>query len=166
MIIGLDISTSITGVTILDEDGSVVLNTFWDFRKCKTFLEKTLLAKEYVQSLWVYQPKAIVIEESLQKFKTGFSSAQTLAVLTKFNALISWFLYELYEIEPEYIGATSARKKSGIKVPKGAKAKDIVMEYMLTTQKWFTPEYTPKGNIKAQYYDMADSFVIARSKLS
>ena len=35
MILGLDISTSITGVTVLNDDGKVVFNEAWDFRNKK-----------------------------------------------------------------------------------------------------------------------------------
>ena len=37
MILGLDISTSCTGVTILDYAGTVVLNTCWKFKEDDTF---------------------------------------------------------------------------------------------------------------------------------
>ena len=40
MILALDISTSITGVTILEKDGSLVYNDAWDTRKYKNFFEK------------------------------------------------------------------------------------------------------------------------------
>ena len=35
MILGLDISTSITGATILDKDGNVIYNEAWDLKKIK-----------------------------------------------------------------------------------------------------------------------------------
>ncbi len=37
MIFGLDISTSITGATVIDDDGKVVFNEAWDLRKYKEF---------------------------------------------------------------------------------------------------------------------------------
>ena len=40
MIIGLDISTSITGITVLDNEGAVILNEAWDLRKYKDFFQK------------------------------------------------------------------------------------------------------------------------------
>ena len=35
MILGLDISTSITGATVLDNDGNILYNEAWDTRKFK-----------------------------------------------------------------------------------------------------------------------------------
>ena len=37
MILGLDISTSITGATILDDDGNIVKNVSWDMRNKNNF---------------------------------------------------------------------------------------------------------------------------------
>ena len=45
MILGLDVSTSITGATILNSSGVVVYNEAWDLRKYKTFFKKA----EYVE---------------------------------------------------------------------------------------------------------------------
>ena len=39
MILGLDISTSITGATIIDDKGNIVFCEAWDTRKLKNFFE-------------------------------------------------------------------------------------------------------------------------------
>ena len=40
MILGLDVSTSITGATMLNEEGEVIYNEAWDTRKYKSFFRK------------------------------------------------------------------------------------------------------------------------------
>ena len=85
MICGLDISTSITGVTLLNLAGDVVLNEAWDFRKYKTFFDKVEAAKQQIQKLSTYDIEHIYIEQSLQAFRPGFSSAKTILTLAKFN---------------------------------------------------------------------------------
>ena len=40
MILGLDISTSITGATLLDQDGEIIYNEAWDTRKYKNLFRK------------------------------------------------------------------------------------------------------------------------------
>lgn len=45
MILGLDISTSITGATVIDDKGKVIYNEAWDLRKYKDFLKKRQLLK-------------------------------------------------------------------------------------------------------------------------
>ena len=54
MILGLDISTSITGVTVMGNDGHVVFNEAWDFRNKKyfpTLFEKAMKLKNCLSSL-------------------------------------------------------------------------------------------------------------------
>ena len=167
MILGLDISTSITGVTVLDNDGKVVFNEAWDFRNKKyfpTLFEKGFEIKELLYQLKKdYDITSVYIEQSLQSFRSGFSSAKTLSTLSRFNGIVSWLCYEAYELKPEYIAATSARKKCGIKIPRGVKAKQVVIKYVVDNVPDVLIEYTKHGNPKPQCFDMADSWVIARA---
>jgi hypothetical protein len=86
-----------------------------------------------------------------------------MAALQKFNGIVSWILYEVFEIKPEYIGAQAARKQAGIKVPRGKKAKQVVLEHLLQTEPAFKIEYTRHGNPKPESYDRADAIVIAKA---
>jgi hypothetical protein len=75
MILGLDISTSCTGVTIIDYAGRVILNTCWKFKE-EEMLDKLQSAKENILELRKKYPiTEVFIEESLQAFRPGFSSA-------------------------------------------------------------------------------------------
>jgi len=167
MILGLDISTSITGATILDEVGKSVFNEAWDFRNKRHF--PTLFEKGYEIKELLYQLKqehditSIYIEQSLQSFRSGFSSAKTLSTLSRFNGIVSWLCYEAFELQPEYIAATSARKQCGITIPKGQKAKQIVIQYVVDNVPDVLIEYTKHGNPKPQCYDKADSWVVAKA---
>ena len=59
--------------------------------------------------------------------------------------------------------AMEARKLNEIKVPRGSKAKEQVLKFLLDTEDDFKVEYTRHGNPKAGYYDRADSVIIARA---
>ena len=72
-------------------------------------------------------------------------------------------IYELFEIKPEYIGATQARKLCGIKVPRGQKAKQVVLQHLLDNEPAFKVEYTKHGNPKPDSFDKADAIVIAKA---
>ena len=48
-------------------------------------------------------------------------------------------------------------------MPKGAKAKEVVLEYLLDNEPTFEVEYTKHGNHKPDSYDRADSIVIAKA---
>ena len=164
MILGLDISTSITGATVLNDDGAIVYNEAWDLRKYKAFFQKAEFVKNKIWEIQAFfNVKKIYIEQSLQSFRSGFSSAKTLSTLSRFNGVVSWLCYDIIETTPEYIAATSARKLCGIKVPKGTKAKQIVIKYVVDNVPDVSIEYTKHGNPKPQCYDMADSWVIARA---
>ena len=162
MILGLDVSTSITGATLLNEKGEIVYNDAWDTRKYKNFFRK---AEEIStkMDLLPATPTRIYIEQSLQSFRSGFSSARTLSTLSKINGVVSWICYRRYAIEPEYLAATSARKQCGIVVPRGYKAKEVVLKHVIDNVPDVLIEYTKHNNPKPQCYDMADSWVIARA---
>ena len=76
---------------------------------------------------------------------------------------MSWFCYEEFGIKPEYIPAISARKKCGISIKKGVKAKEQVLAFLLDNEPIFSVEYTRTGKPKPYCYDEADSLVIAKA---
>ena len=165
MILGLDVSTSITGYTIVD-NGKIILNGAWDTRKYKNFFDKVVHVKEGLDKIrkeYGTRITAVYIEQSLQSFRSGFSSAKTLSTLSRFNGIVSWLVFDQYGIQPEYIAATSARKLCGIKVSRGQKAKQVVLNFLLDNEPSFVIEYTRNGNPKPESYDKADSIVIARA---
>ena len=163
-ILGLDISTSITGATIVQ--GDKILETFiWDTRnkrKYPTLYEKADLIQQH---LWQIKSKhditEIYIEQSLQSFRSGFSSAKTLSTLARFNGIVSWNCYKAFDIKPEMIAASSARKLAGISIKRGDNAKEKVLQFILDNYPQITIEYTKHGNPKPGMLDMCDSIIIA-----
>jgi len=177
MILGVDVSTSITGLAIV-ADGSIVYYDSVDLRKYKNVFEKGCVLKEKIVDLYEayqfsneefflgnskYPIEHIYIEQPFTFFNSGGSSAKTMATLQKFNGIVSWFLYEIFEMQPNYVLAQSARKTVGIKVPRGEKAKAVVLKYLLDTEPAFNVEYTKKGNPKPESYDRADAIIVAKA---
>ena len=167
MILGLDISTSITGITLLDNDGTCILNQSWDTRNKKKFpsiYEKAMFVHNNLVSLSMeYNISNIFVEQSLHSFRSGFSSAQTLSTLSRFNGIVSWHCYKIFGIKPEMIAATSARKQVGIKVSRGENAKQKSFDFVLANEPTFVVEYTKHGNPKPGTMDRSDSWVIAKA---
>jgi len=164
MILGLDISTSITGYTVLDYEGNIIVCNHIDLRKEKNFFKKIQIVNSRLENIVdEYEVESVYIEQSLQSFRSGFSSAQTLSLLSKINGIVSWLCYNLFYGEPNFIGATSARKECGIKVPRGQKAKEVVLQFVLDNVPEFDVEYTKFGNPRPGHGDRADSYVIARA---
>ncbi len=166
MILGLDISTSVTGVTILGEDGNVIHNEAIHLtsKKFDTLFKKADRVKNRLIELkYLYNVTKIYIEQSLSAFRPGLSSASVILILSKFNGVVSWICYEVFGREPEYIGATTARKDLGIKVERGQNAKEIVLKHVLDMEPSFKVEYTKAGKPIGGTYDRADSYVIAKA---
>jgi hypothetical protein len=166
MYLGLDVSTSLTGLTVLDSAGNILLNEVVDMRSKKfvTFFDKAAAVERRLASLKTeHNIQKIYIEESLQAFRPGLSSAQVILTLGRFNGIVSWICYKVFSFEPEYIGATTARKALEIKVPRGENAKEIVLKHVLDLEPTFKVEYTAHGNPVAGSYDRADSYVIAKA---
>jgi len=173
LILGIDVSTSITGFAIVDNDGKIILSEACDLRKHKDFFSKCLAIREHILDICDKHCallngegiEHIYVEQPFTFFNSGGSSGKTMAALQRFNGVVSWMVYECFEIEPQYLGATQARKLVGIKVPRGEKAKKVVMEHLLSTDPDFKIQYTHKGNPKPQEFDRADALVIARAGL-
>jgi hypothetical protein len=166
MYLGLDISTSITGITLLDSNGNIVINEVVDMRSKKytSFFSKArAVQRRLAQIKNEYKIEKIYIEQSLQAFRPGLSSAQVILTLGKFNGIVSWICYETFGFEPEYIGASTARKALAIKVERGQNAKEVVLKHVLALESSFKVDYTPKGNPIAGSFDRADSYVIAKA---
>lgn len=167
MILGLDISTSIIGATIVSDNGDVVATYAWDMRNKNHFpdvyTKYSHVQGELLNLLANHKFSYIFIEQSLQMFRSGFSSAKTLSTLSSFNGVVTYLCYRELKIKPEHISASSARKSCGIKIAKGTKAKEQVVKFLLDNEPKFVVEYTKSGNLKPKYYDIADSIVIAKA---
>ena len=163
-ILGLDISTSITGATISSE-GQILESVYWDTRNKRyfpTIYQKAKFIKDKVEDLKDrHEITHIYIEQSLHSFRSGFSSAQTLSTLSRFNGIISWVCWDLFAIHPEMIAASSARKKAGVGIKRGDNAKEKVLQFVLDNYPKITIEYTKHGNPKPGMLDMCDSIIIA-----
>jgi hypothetical protein len=162
--LGLDISTSITGATILKE-GKIIETFVWDTRnkrKYPTFYQKAKFIKDNILTIKKkHGITNIYIEQSLHSFRSGFSSAQTLSTLSRFNGVVSWFCFEIFGIQPEMIAATSARKQAGVGIKRGDNAKEKVLEFVIDKYPEIEIQYTKHGNPKPGTLDMCDSIVIA-----
>jgi len=169
-VLGLDVSTSITGATVLDSSGNVLKSEFWDTRnknKFKSLYEKGASIRDrLLQINKNFKITEVFIEQSLQSFRSGFSSAKTLSTLSRFNGIISWMCFDIFEVNPQMIAASSARKKAGLKIKRGENAKEKVLNFVVDKYPEVRIEYTKHGNPKPGTYDLCDSLIIAKAGLS
>ena len=165
-ILGLDISTSITGATVMEGD-KIIESVYWDTRnknKYDNIYAKAHQIRVNLLLLWTkHNIEEVFIEQSLHSFRSGFSSAQTLSTLSKFNGMVSWFCYEIFNKKPNMISASSARKTAGITVKRGQNAKQKVLDFIIDKYPKVVIQYTKHGNPKPGMLDMCDSIIIARA---
>lgn len=107
MILGIDISTSITGFAVVGE-GQLLHYSSVDLRKHTGIFKKATVLKEYIEDLFEnyqldqentggwgksnYPIERIYIEQPLHMFMKGKSSAKTLSALMTFNGVVSWLI--------------------------------------------------------------------------
>ena len=144
----------------------------------KSSFKKAKKVRQVLGSINIdYDIEKICIEENLQAFRPGLSSAKTLLTLARFNGVISYLAQEEFCIAPTFINVNSARKALGIKIKRkkdgGKPTKDQIIEWVseeLANFKWPT-KVLKSGPRKDQCildpvsYDMADAYVISRAGL-
>lgn len=177
LILGLDVSTSVTGVCIIDSTARTIENGSHiqyldriEFKKCKTLWDKADVIASELASLFKRHPGdyEVVLEEPLMGFRTGMSSATTITTLMKFNGIVSYISREIFKVDPQYIASSSARKLCGIKMQKtavaGMSGKEQVFKYMsendLKHVQWPTKK---NGEAVDWSRDSTDAYVIARA---
>ena len=163
-ILGLDVSTSITGATVI-QNGKIIESHYWDTRNKKhfpTLYEKASFVEQNLLDIQVrHEISEIFIEQSLQSFRSGFSSAKTLSTLSRFNGIVSWLCFDNFKIQPQMIAASSARKQAGVGIKRGDNAKEKVLQFVLDRFPQIDIQYTKHGNPKPGMYDLCDSIIIA-----
>jgi len=177
MILSLDISTSCTGWCAFDENGLRGYG-YIDLSKHKGMYEKAGKVKTELLYLTVLYPfTKVVVEENLQAFRPGLSSAKTLMTLAQFNGVVRWICHADLNSEVESINVNSARKTVGLKLDRKSKkkTKEQVWDWVnglnsLDKEKIQWPYKTlksgpNKGQVRLcnEAYDIADAYVIGKS---
>ena len=161
MILGLDISTSKIGYSIIDKDNNLVT---CHFMKLKTLAleERAEIFYEFLCNLSKkYQIQDIFIEEPFSMFGGGRTTAATMSKLQRFNGMCSFAVRRVFGKSATLIPANKARKLVGLKIKRGDDTKKKVIEWC---QKRYPRDFiivlTNYGNPKPGTDDMADSIVI------
>lgn len=174
-LVGLDISTSCTGISIIDSKTEELV--LLDYIKVPTelslFEKADFVISEVarrLESSGVRMPDKVFVEENAKMFAGGLSSADVLMTLAKFNALISYLSYKKLTPNVSSVNVTKARGAIGFKNVKADKrpVKDKVFEFVQTLHPEFPwKTYVPKaGKMKGkeipvqEMKDAADAWVV------
>jgi hypothetical protein len=175
-ILGLDISTSCTGWCILSDTGNLIEMNFIPLSKDVGPFKKAKTVRLVLSALREkYSINKIFIEENLQAFRPGLSSATTILTLARFNGIVSYICQQEFEFEPHFINVNTARKNLGIKL---VRKKNGGKPTKLQVLDWVSSKISDTGHVwptkilksgprkgkevlETGCFDMADSYVMA-----
>jgi Holliday junction resolvasome RuvABC endonuclease subunit len=165
MILGLDVSTTRIGWAIIDEKQELVDSDFFKTDKKMSLEERASdFADKVLEPLkHIHKITEVRIEEPFSMFSGGKTTARTMSSLQRFNGMISLVAHQQFGNPPTMVGATTARSRCGIKVPRGTKAKVVVLKWVDDKFDKFIMEHTRHGNPKPGLDDEADAIVVALS---
>ena len=165
VILGLDVSTSKVGLSIIDLDHELIdsqaikLNNKVSLESRCYELEEILL--DYNSSN-EYKIVKIYVEQPFMMFSGGKTTAMTMSKLQRFNGMVCYMIKKLFGFEAELIAANKARGAVGLKIKRGENTKQKVIEWVKKRYpKQFVFELTRHGNPKPGTDDKADAVVVA-----
>jgi len=184
MIIGLDISTSIVGIAVMQEDGRIVEVQHVDLRKIKSenyceMADKVQVALEDIKVKYEHSDFKVYVKEAGKKFRMGTSSAKTIFMLARFNGIVCYTCWKTFGEKAVELEVKNASKHIGLiipKMPKGTKyavkkkaTKQAVIDFLLEDCKFTSVEMgfqkTHHDNWQVWCQDRADAIVIAKAGL-
>ena len=116
MILGLDVSTSNIGYAVINLDGSLVDLGYIELSKKKCFIEKNNVSHQILKTIsQTYSIEHVFIEECLQRFSFGRSSANTIVRLALFNGSIQYISNLVFGCIPIVLNVNKSRKSLHIK---------------------------------------------------
>ena len=176
VILGLDVSTSKIGLSLLDSNENLIdcqvikLNNKLSLEDRCLQLEhivSSLDANNYINKKNRYNIKNVYIESPFVMFSGGKTTAMTMSKLQRFNGMVCYMIRKTLGFEAELIAANKARGAIGLKVKRGENTKQKVIEWV--KQKYpkdFVFELTRHGNPKPGTDDKADAIVVALAGLN
>ena len=176
-VLGLDISTSCTGWCVVSLTGGFIDMGYVTLSPKLSTFQKAKVMADALSNLHIkHDITKVVIEENLQAFRPGFSSAKTLLSLARFNGIVSFLSQEQYAVQPEFINVNVARKAVGLKILSkrkgGAPTKEQVFDWVNNHVSFDWPKKKLKsGPRKDQLildpgcFDAADAYVIATASI-
>jgi hypothetical protein len=163
----------------MDDAGNMMKIDYISLKKQGNLWEKADYIRESILSFLDDDERqsvtGVFVEENLQVFRRGLSSARTLMTLAKFNGIVCYILRDIFEIDPISINVNEARKSVGLKVistKKGGKpTKEQVIDWVtdrLSMKKYVWPTKILKSGprrgqtiLLPECADMADAYVIS-----
>jgi len=165
MILGLDISTTTIGYTLLNKHGNLVKMGFVKPKGDNLFEKAHTAFVDTVTELGDFVvPSRIIAEKPAIMFQQGKSSAQTISLVLRFNGAYLYALWSNFLVTPEEVMATTARKAVIGKGRFTGDTKKAIYEfvYKQADTKYFIWPVSKTKKPAPERFDMADSYVVAK----
>lgn len=173
---GLDISTAVVGVTLLNTNGSLhhMDHVKLNIASLTNIFDKADYTMTWIQkNVGIQKIRKIFVEANAKMFAGGMTSADTLFTLAKMNALISYLTHKYCNAPVFDINVSSARAKLGIKIDRKDKSKSVkekvreqalILYPNLPIRTHVAKTGKSKGQVipDKEMEDEIDSFIIAR----
>lgn len=165
MIISLDISTSVVGISLFSDNYKLFEMSYIKFKAgTNLFVKMDEFIKMFNEKYSDIEFNHIFIEEPLKKFKGKFSNADTIQKLTQMNAMISSYLYLRLKIQPQYFNVNTARSLvfPDLIIPqKHPNKKYLIWEAVMKSEPTVNWKYSPKTHkLIDENFDMCDAWVV------
>ena len=179
--LALDISTSCTGWCALSAENELLGIGYINLSKHKGLYEKASKVKSKLLELILLYPIAVVsVEENLQAFRPGLSSAKTLMTLAQFNGVVRWLCHSELSVPIFVHNVNTARKSVGLKIDRKSSktTKEQVYDWVKSDNdqhaleqlviEWPTKILKSgpskgKQRLCNEAYDMADAYIIGKA---
>jgi hypothetical protein len=174
-VLGLDVSTKTIGVALFTSRGELVELTHISPKakplpatKTEEIMKKADLFAAFISKYDKLNIEKVVIEEPL----LSSNNIYTVAILLRFNGIISKIVYDKFGIAPNYISTYEARKnafpelmrpnvKGNIvlfgEYPKDTDKKKVIWNLVSNTFPQIEWLYGKKGDLQKENFDMTDA---------
>lgn len=170
-LMGLDISTTTIGISIIEETLEtdkfklVFQHYFKPPEKDLPEFEYLQITKRYILKIVEeFKPDLVAIED-YSKFMKGKSSATTILKLATLNRMLGFAIFEAMGHEPFLLNVIKIRHnlKLGTQLPAKEEIPELVVHYLDLEGYPYYYEQDKKGNIKikTESFDVADSMAVA-----
>ena len=158
--LGLDISSTVVGYCVSISKEKVNHAGYIDVRKETSIKEKAHKVANELDKLH-FDPYKIIVEDTLSGFGGGRTSQQTIVKLSKCNAVISYVIEALYEMDVDHVNVSTLRKAVfGRSREQGKDSKTFVreqLENLIDLSEFIV--YNSRKNYDKRNYDMLDATV-------
>jgi len=166
--IGLDVSTSVIGIAVVDENKKLHALEFLSLKKTKTLLDKADVFRDHISQYATLDVECVIIEEALKIFKKGKSSAQILQKLSMINGMVSWIAKDTFKCKIVHYHSERARKIAwpDLVIRRGTDKKEIIRQKIAECYPQVVWMRNRNDVLIKQVYDMSDSAVLCLAYLN